>query len=403
MSAEIERFTIAIDEGDLLDLRRRLERTRWPSQPRGLGWSTGLDVQYLKTLTRYWLEEFDWRRVETALNRVPHFQACSESGSIHFVHLKSTTPRALPIVLTHGWPSTFAELLTLGNMLANPALHGASSADGFDVVIPSLPGYAFSSAPESPGTNVFTIANQWAALMTALGYERFVAHGGDIGAGVTTALGLRHGERTLGLHLNYIPGSYRPHIPAPSDLSPPEVAFLEQRAAWLESEGGYSHVQGTKPDVLAPALNDSPVGLAAWIIDKFRCWSDCDGELARRFSREELLTTVCLYWFTRSMPSAIRLYWEGRKRPLLFANGERIHAPVAVAHFPREIPIPPRSYVERGYNVVRWTEMRKGGHFAALEEPEALAADIRDFARQFRNPAAANPITSPAPTDSRPS
>jgi pimeloyl-ACP methyl ester carboxylesterase len=344
----------------------------------------GMDAAYLRSLTDYWLNQFDWRSAEAALNRLPHFQACSHAGSLHFVHLKGSGADPIPIVLTHGWPSTFAELLNLGQMLATPSAFGAAASEGFDVVIPSLPGYAFSSAPSTVGTNAFTIADQWATLMETLGYTKFIAHGGDIGAGVSTALGLRHRDRVLALHLNYIPGSYQPHIPESMSLTREETEFLTRRSAWNDLEGGYSHVQSTKPDVLAPSLNDSPVGLAAWIIDKFRSWSDCDGEVERVFSRDEILTTVSLYWFTRSMPSAIRLYWEGRKRPLKFAPGERVSVPVAVAHFPREIPIPPRTYVERGYNVTRWTEMPNGGHFAAIEEPVMLANDIRAFARQFR-------------------
>ena len=256
--------------------------------------------------------------------------------------------------------------------------------EAFEVIIPSLPGYPFSSPPTRPGTNVFTIADRWAELMAALGHSRFLAHGGDIGAGVTTALGLRHADRLLGIHLNYIPGSYQPHVADSGELSADERDYLERRATWDDAEGGYSHVQSTKPDVLAPSLNDSPVGLAAWIVDKFRSWSDCGGDVLSRFSYDELLTTVSLYWFTRSMPSAIRLYWEGRKRPMRFHADERVAVPVAVAHFPKEIPIPPRRYVERGYNVTRWTEMKRGGHFAALEEPEKLADDIRSFATGFR-------------------
>jgi microsomal epoxide hydrolase len=232
--------------------------------------------------------------------------------------------------------------------------------------------------------NVFTIAERWSALMNALGYSRFIAHGGDLGAGVSTALGLRHADQLLALHLNFIPGSYRPHMDAASAPTAEEDAYFKERQAWAEQEGGYSHVQSTKPDTLSPAFNDSPIGLAAWIIDKFRSWSDCNGDVTTRFSLDELLTTVSLYWFTQSMPSAMRLYWEGRRTPLQFGPGERVHVPVAVAHFPRELPMPPRSYVERGYDVVRWTEMRTGGHFAAMEEPEALAADIEIFSRQFR-------------------
>jgi microsomal epoxide hydrolase len=265
-------------------------------------------------------------------------------------------------------------------MLANPVAHGAHATVAFDVVIPSLPGYCFSSAPKELGTNLFAIATQWAQLMSGLEYPRFIAQGGDFGAGVSTALGLRHADRLLGLHLNFIPGSYQPSVPEDRELSSEETSSLANRAEWFEREGGYAHLQRTKPDTLGPALNDSPIGLAAWIVDKFRSWSDCDGKIERRFSYDEILTTVSLYWFTRSMPSAMRLYWENLHQPLKLAAGERITVPVAIAHFPRELPIPARAYVERGYNVIRWSEMPRGGHFAALEEPELLAQDIRGFA-----------------------
>jgi microsomal epoxide hydrolase len=381
---KIRPFNIAIDEGEIADLKRRLAQTRWPSRVSDAGWMMGMDADFLRTLVGYWLQAFDWRRLESSLNRLPQFEAATAWGTIHFVHLRANAPHPLPVVLTHGWPGSFAELRKLAGMLAKPADYGGLPQDAFDVVVPSLPGYTFSPPPARHGTNIFTIADQWAALMSALGYPRFLAHGGDIGAGVTSVLGLRYPERLLGLHLNYIPSSYQPHIPDPADLSPEEKDFLAHRTAWIDAEGGYSHVQSTKPDVLAPALNDSPVGLAVWIIDKFRSWSDCNGDVTSRFSLDELLTAVSLYWFTRCMPSAIRLYWEGRRRPLRLGADERIEVPVAVAHFPREIPVPPRSYVERGYNVTRWTEMQRGGHFAALEEPDLLADDIRSFARQLR-------------------
>lgn len=380
---QIQRYRIAVSDADVLDLRRRLELTRWPSSIEGGGWELGADLDFLRSLIAYWRTQFDWRAIEAALNAIPQFEALSPSGSIHFVRLQTDHPGAPAIVLTHGWPSTFAEFLTLGDMLANPEKHGAASADAFDVIIPSLPGYIFSSPPRQTGTHVFRIADLWADLMTALGYDRFIAHGGDLGAGVSTALALRHPQRLLGVHLNYVPGSYRPGGNE-SALSAEEIGFLQRRAAWLDAEGGYSHVQGTKPDMLGVSLNDSPAGQAAWIVDKFRSWSDCNGDLRTRFSYDELLTTISLYWFTRSMPSAIRLYWEGRQRPLHFAAGERVNVPVGIAHFPCELPIPPRRYVERGYNVTRWTQMSKGGHFAAIEEPAALAEDIRAFVRSLR-------------------
>jgi pimeloyl-ACP methyl ester carboxylesterase len=379
----IRPFEISVPDSEIRDLQRRLRETRWPVAIPGAGWEMGMDDLYLRSLAEYWLTRFDWRTIEATLNRVPQFLADTAGGTVHFVHLRGVGPSPLPIVLTHGWPSTYAELLQLGAMLADPTAHGVAAVRTFDVVIPSLPGFAFSPAPAAVGTNVFAIADQWTWLMEELGYSRFIAHGGDIGAGVSTALGLRHKDRIIGVHLNYIPASYQPYLATSSGLSGEEKAFLAARAAWADREGGYSHVQATKPDVLGPSLNDSPVGLAAWIIDKYRSWSDCDGDLDRRFARDELLTAVSLYWFTRSMPSAIRLYWEGRRRPMTFLAGDRVEPPVAIAHFPKELPTPPRSYVERGYNVTRWTEFLRGGHFAALEEPSALAADIREFCRSL--------------------
>jgi pimeloyl-ACP methyl ester carboxylesterase len=377
---DIQPFRIEIAESDIDDLRRRLEHTRWPSAITGAGWTQGMDAAFLRSVAEYWHARYDWRAVEAALNAYSHYRTETPRGHVHFVRLRGEAAGARAIVLTHGWPSTFAELLPLADRLAHPAAHGAAGAESFDVVVPSLPGYGFSSAPTSFGTNMLAIADDWAALMRSLGYARFIAQGGDIGAGVSTALALRHPDRLAGLHLNFIPGSFRPQVPEPPDYSTEEQAFLAGRAGWLELEGGYSHLQSTKPDVLAPALNDSPMGLAAWIIEKFRAWSDSDGEVLSRFTMDELLTTVSIYWFTASMPSAMRLYWEGRQAPLRFAPGERIRVPVGIAHFPREVWMPPRRYVERGYNVTRWTEMPAGGHFAPLEEPDGLAAEIRAFA-----------------------
>jgi pimeloyl-ACP methyl ester carboxylesterase len=381
----IRSFEIKVSEVDLVTLRRRLEATRWPSVIENAGWQLGMDDGFLRRLIDYWRDQFDWRRQEKRLNGYAHYIAEDQGGSTHFVRFPGQGPAPLPIVLTHGWPSTFAEQLELAAMLANPVAYGGEPADAFEVIVPSLQGFAFSSAPTVFGTNLFTIAARWASLMTSLGFERFIAHGGDFGAGVTTALGLKHAARLYGVHLHYIPGSYRPPLDADKDLLAEERAFLGAAAEWADSEGAYAHVQRTKPDTLAYALNDSPVGLAAWIVEKFRSWSDCDGEIERRFSMDTLLTHVCLYWFTQSMPAAMRLYYENAHRPLHFAASDRVTIPVAVARFPREAPFPPRPYVERGYRVTRWTEMARGGHFAAAEEPALLAEDIRSFCRQFRD------------------
>lgn len=370
-------YQIAVPESELVDLKQRLQGTRWPSTVPGAGWSMGLDLDYLREITEYWSATFNWREVERQLNAYRHYVADTCVGAIHFVRIQSCARKLTPIVLTHGWPSTFAEYLRVGMLLAGSGNQMTES--GFDVIIPSLPGYGFSAPPQRLGVNVSAIADAWVELMGALGYSRFVAHGGDLGAGVSTAIAMRHPEALKALHLNYIPGSYEPYVPDPKELSPEELGFLTRRREWADSEGGYSHVQGTKPDTLGPALNDSPVGLAAWMIDKFRSWSDCDGEIERRFTKDELLTTISIYWFSQSMPAAIRLYWEGRRAPMHFSKDQRISVPTAIARFPRELPLPPRQYVERGYNVIRWTEFPQGGHFAAAEEPVRLAGDIRAF------------------------
>jgi pimeloyl-ACP methyl ester carboxylesterase len=268
-------------------------------------------------------------------------------------------------------------------LLTDPAAHGADPVDSFDVVVPSLPGYGFSDRPGG-GINTFRIAELWAALMLELGYPRFAAQGGDIGAGVATILGLRHASRIFGMHLNYIPGSYRPSLAGKTKLVASEEEFLESAGRWYEQSYAYGHVQATRPQTAAYGLNDSPAGLAAWILEKFRAWSDCDGDLYRRFTRDELLTNVTLYWMTETIYSSFRLYYEGRKAPLHFGPDDFVHVPCAIARFPKEEPFPPREWIERGYNVQRWTEMPRGGHFAAAEEPELLAEDIRAFFRQFR-------------------
>jgi pimeloyl-ACP methyl ester carboxylesterase len=257
--------------------------------------------------------------------------------------------------------------------------------DAFDVVVPSIPGFGFSGRPAGPGMSPRKVADLWAELMAQLGYARFATQGGDFGAAVSTWLGLLHESRLIGIHLNYIPGSYQPHITAADPpLTPDEKAFLEARAEWVRMEGAYSHLHATKPQTPAFALNDSPAGLAAWIVEKFRGWSDCGGDVERRFTKDELLTNIMIYWVTETIHSSMRLYYESSRAPLAFAMDARVRVPCGVARFPLEMPSPPREWVERGFNVERWTDMASGGHFAAMEEPERLAADIRAFFRPLR-------------------
>jgi pimeloyl-ACP methyl ester carboxylesterase len=380
----IEPFSLPFSQSAVDDLHDRLYRTRWPDESPGSSWMYGFDRQCLQEICRYWIDTFDWKAQVERLSVVSHFRFHSSAGNIHFIHERGKGPAPIPLVLTHGWPGSFVEMLHILPLLTDPAAHGADPADAFDVVIPSLPGFGFSDQPAAPGMNSFRIAGLWVELMQALGYERFAAQGGDIGAGVSTALGLRHAGHIMGIHLNYIPGSYRPHLEGTAKPSAAEQKFLADAARWYEENGAYAHVQATRPQTAAYGLNDSPAGLAAWILEKFRNWSDCDGDLYANFSPDELLSNVTLYWMTQTIHSSFRLYFENRRAPLHLEKEGFVHIPCAIAHFPKEILFPPREWVERGYNVHRWTEMPRGGHFAAAEQPELLAEDIRAFFRFAR-------------------
>jgi pimeloyl-ACP methyl ester carboxylesterase len=366
------------------DLRFRLRQTRWAGTVSGAKSSLGVDRKFLEDLCSYWINKFDWKVQLDRLSTLHHYRYRAKEGSVHFIYEKGAGPSPMPMILTHGWPGSFFEMLKIVPLLTHPAAHGHDAADSFDVVIPSLPGFGYSDKPAQLGMDFFRIAEIWAEVMGALGYERFAAQGGDLGAGVSTALGLRHSERIIGIHLNYIPGSYRPYLPPGTTPNATEERFLASAASWFDENGAYAHLQGTRPSTPAYALNDSPAGLAAWIVEKFSDWSDCDGDVYRSFTRDELLRNITLYWTTETISSSFRLYHEGRKTPLRFAADDFVRIPCGIAHFPKEIIIPPREWVERGYNVQRWTKMPRGGHFAAMEQPELLAAEIREFFRPFR-------------------
>jgi pimeloyl-ACP methyl ester carboxylesterase len=376
----MEPFTLSVPESVLEDLRRRLVATRWTNEPLGASDpSAGLPVEYLRELVDHWATTFDWRAQERALSRLPQFIADVDGTAIHLLHVRGAAKSSIPLLFTHGWPGSFLEALEIIPLLTTSQRVGDRDIC-FDVIVPSIPGFGFSEKPSRAGMTVFRIADLWATLMSDLGYERFAVQGGDWGASISTALALRHPERLIGMHLNYIPGSYRPFIDVGSrSLSAAEEAHLRAADAWYESSGGYSHVQRTRPLTLGYALNDSPAGLAAWIVEKFRDWSDCDGEVERRFTKDELLTNVMIYWVTGTAHSAARIYLETRRQPLVFSEAQRVTTPTAVLRCAHEAPFPPREWVERGYNVVRWTEHGAGGHFAALEEPEALVRDVRAF------------------------
>jgi pimeloyl-ACP methyl ester carboxylesterase len=379
----IEPFTIEIPESDLVDLKRRLGQTRWPTAL-VTDWSDGTDLAYLRELVEHWCDRYDWRAQEARLNAFPQFIARIGNQDVHFVHVcgKGTSP--VPLIVTHGWPGSFVEMLGLIGRLTDPERFGGDSADAFDVVVPSLPGYGFSSRPAQPGTTPQAIADTWVALMVALGYERFGAQGGDWGAAVSTHLGIDHAERLIGVHLNFLMRNYLPaRHDVGANIRPDEEAYFALVERWFAAEGGYSHLQGTKPQTLAYGLTDSPAGLAAYIAEKFRAWSDCGGTIEAAIPKDTLLTNIAIYWFTQTIGSSMHLYWERQRAPAR-APERRPPVPFALAAFPKEIATPPRSLIERVFRVDRYTVMDRGGHFAALEQPEMLAADIAAFFRPLR-------------------
>jgi pimeloyl-ACP methyl ester carboxylesterase len=380
---EVQPFKVAVDDWVMEDLRRRLAGTRWPDEIPASGWDYGSDLAYLKELVEYWRTSFDWRAQEKLINSFNHFRAEVEELNIHFIHERGKGPNPTPLIITHGWPSSFFEMYKIVPLLADPGSHGGDPADAFDVVAPSLPGFGFSDRPTQRGMDILRVADLWAKLMTEkLGYLRFGAQGGDIGAGVTSRLGFAHPENLTGIHLTSVTRP-TPYLgPGARELSDAEKAHLDQREKWQQAEGGYSHIQGTKPQTLSYGLNDSPAGLAAWIVEKYRTWSDCGGDVESRFTKDELLTTITIYWITQTISSSTRMYYENQRQVWSLKSGERVQVPSGIALFPQEISRPPREWAERSYNVCRWTEMPRGGHFAALEEPELLAQDIRAFFRE---------------------
>src|SRR6058998_3742035 len=381
----VEPFRIAVPDAVLADLRERLARTRFPDEIPASGWTYGTDLAYLRELVAYWRERFDWRAAEARLNALPQFRARVGGLRIHFIHVRGAGPAPFPLVITHGWPGSVAEFVKLIGPLTDPGRHGGDPADAFDVVAPSMPGYGFSDHPTEPGMDPERIAALWAELMAGLGYQRFGAQGGDWGAMVTTYLGAGHAARVLGIHLNMVIALPEdPQNPSLEGLTQEEIVDLMAVQQFLKEETGYQRIQGTKPQTLAYALNDSPAGLAAWIVEKFRTWSDCGGDVERRFSKDELLTNVMLYWVTGAIGSSFWPYYARYHAPWPIADGQRIEVPTAYADFPKEIIRPPRSWAERVYNIKRWTVMPSGGHFAALEEPRLLAEDIRAFFRDLR-------------------
>ena len=385
MDASIEQFRYHADPAALEDVKMRLERTIFPDEVAAEPWRYGPPVGYMREFVRHWLEAYDWSAQEARLNAFRQFVTQIGEHRIHFIHEEGRGPSPMPLVLTHGWPGSIVELLKIIPLLTDPAAHGGDAADAFTVIAPSIPGYGFSSRPARRGTSVFAVADIWTELMSRLGYSRFGLQGGDWGSWISATTALRHPERVIGLHLNYVSTRFRPAMGA--DDPPPTVEeqdYLDRAAKWTEAEGAYIAIQATKPLTLAYALTDSPVGLAAWYVEKFRSWSDCRSEPDEILSKDEMITDIMLHWLTGTAHSAMRFYSESREHPLHLAPGERITPPCGIVHLPRELPMPPRSWAERAFNVVHWSSLPRGGHFAAWEVPDLLAEDIRDFFRPLR-------------------
>jgi pimeloyl-ACP methyl ester carboxylesterase len=377
-SMAVQPFRINVPDHVLADMYERIRRTRWPDEIIGSSWKFGADLSYMKELAEYWVEEFDWRAREREINAHPNFIAHIDGYEIHFLHVRGKRRRSLPLIITHGWPGSFLEMMRLIPLLTdNPEL-------SFDLVIPSMMGYGLSERITEPGCHVRLMAELWSKLMRVLGYESFGAQGGDFGAGVSTVLALEYPQNVMGLHLNYIPGSYTPYLSDGDTLTPEEMRYEEEAENWYIHEGAYDHQQRTKALTLAYGLNDSPVGLCAWIIEKFYGWSDCNGNIESVFTKDDLLANVTLYWVTETLHSSLRLYHENSTVPLRFEKDDFVRVPVGIARFPLEEPFPPRKYIERGFNIRHWTTMPVGGHFAAMEQPELLAGDILAFFRSLQ-------------------
>ena len=382
---KVRPFTIAVENSVLDDLRQRLADTRWPDEIPNTGWDYGSNLTYIKELVDYWRTDFDWRAQEAKLNAFNHFKSEVDGLDIHFIHEKGKGPNPIPLIITHGWPSCFFEMTKIIPLLADPASHGGDAADSFDVVAPSLPGFGFSDHAQDRGMEIQRVAGMWNKLMSQnLGYPKFGAQGGDIGSGVTARLGFAHSDTLYGIHLTSITRP-TPYLgPGSKPVTDSEQALITQRDKWFQDEGGYNHIQGTKPQTLAYGLNDSPVGLAAWIVEKYRTWSDCGGDVEKSYTKDELLTIVTIYWVTQTISSSTRMYFENQKHLWTMERDQKVPTPAGMAMFPQEISKPPREWGERSYHVRRWTEMASGGHFAALEEPQLLAEEVRAFFRDFR-------------------
>jgi pimeloyl-ACP methyl ester carboxylesterase len=380
-------FRIDVPQADVDDLRDRLARTRWPDELRGVGWSRGVSLGYLKELAEYWRTSYDWRKNEAKLNDFPQFTTTIDGQTIHFLHVRSPEPGALPLIITHGWPGSMVEFIDIIGPLTDPRTHGGHPADAFHLVIPSIPGFGFSGPTREPGWTEDRIARAWAELMSRLRYERYGAQGGDVGAGISPALGRAAPDHVVGVHVNAASVGFMPFPPVDeaelATLSDLEKDRVERISQFMSERFGYAQIQSTRPQTLAYGLTDSPVGQLAWIVEKFKEWTNSSHELPEdAVDRDHILTNVTIYWLTGTAGSAANLYYEGAHDPAAWAPKERFPVPTGVAVFAEDISI--RRYAEQGHNITHWSDFDRGGHFAALETPDLLIEDVRTFFRLLR-------------------
>ena len=380
MSIILEPFTTSTDPAALDDLRARLRATRWPDAPEDAGWSLGADVAYLRELAAYWADGFDWPAQEAALNRLPRYRTTLGGHRVHVVHARANAP-AMPLILSHGWPDSFWRYTKVIPLLTDPGAHGGDPADAFDVVVPDMPGYGYSDRPLGTPPDTIAVAGLWAQLMGRLGYERFGAAGGDIGSGVSRYLALDHPDRVVAVHR--MDAGLPVYVGDRADLAPEERDFLDVAAGWATTEGAYAAMHRTRPQTAAVGLNDSPAGLAAWIVEKLRAWSDCGGDVERAFSRDEILTNLTIYWLTGTIGSAMRMYRVNGAIPPA-QHARRVEVPSGFSRFPADLVRPPRAWLDRIANTVRVTEHAAGGHFAPFEKPQVYAEELREFFRPYR-------------------
>jgi pimeloyl-ACP methyl ester carboxylesterase len=367
-------FRISVPDAVLADLHGRLRAARLPGEIAGAGWEQGTSLAYLRELLAYWQDGFSWRRQEERLNQLDHFTETVDSQRIHFVYQRSGRPGALPLLLAHGWPGSIVEFLDVIGPLTAPAGGGLP----FDLIIPSLPGYGFSGPVTEPGWHPRRIAAAFTKLMRRLGLERYGVQGGDWGSIVAANMADLAPDKVVGLHLNFL-AVPRPDGSRTASLGPDDQARVQAMRLWQDAETGYSAIQGTRPQTIGYALEDSPAGLAAWIVEKFRAWSDCGGDVERSFTKDQLLTNITLYWVTGTATSSARLYYEMRQAGRAAVPAGPILVPTGIAQYPGEITRPPRDWAQRRYNITHWAELPRGGHFAAMEVPGLFAADVRQF------------------------